>query len=237
MSVFLKPICQAHIRQQHDFQVPPAGKSYVQVCVLLSAPARSASEVITTEMQYEYHNMYLHQARIANQIEVYQDFHPLVMFTDVDPGAQFENPFTGNDRFVVYEDGGRPFDIQLALGWQPTCGTVRRIAGQMLEALAYLFSKKVVHRKLQLGTVVFNPVTSDVKLISLGEAKYIEALDYENKMSEFERDWQGASDGIGSKRRAHSRGVSPPAPCPILSLKNSKLYVHPSIRQVSQHCR
>ena len=94
------------------------------------------------------------------------------MFSDIDEHTACENPFTGNDRFVVYEDGGRPLDIQLDSGWKPSCAVVKHIARQLVEVLAYLFSKKVVHRKLEPGSVVFEPATSQVKLISLGESKY-----------------------------------------------------------------
>jgi serine/threonine protein kinase len=157
------------------------------------------------------------------------------MFTDADQGV--EDPFTGNDRFVVYEDGGRPFDIHLARGWQPSCAIVKRVAEQLLEALAYLRMKKVVHRKLQLATVVLNPETTDVKLISLGGAKYIEHLDYEKQVLDFEIEWQGLSPKIGVKRGASSRGVSPPAaPQPTLSnvSKDSSItFQHPEITCVT----
>jgi serine/threonine protein kinase len=114
---------------------------------------------------------YLRHPGIANEIDEYQDFHPLVMFSDIDEHTARENPFTGNDRFVVYEDGGRPLDIQLDNGWRPSCTVVKSMARQLVEVLAYLFSKKVVHRKLEPGSVVLDAATGHVKLISLGEAK------------------------------------------------------------------
>jgi hypothetical protein len=171
---------------------------------------------------------YLQHPRIANEIEDYQDFHPLVMFTEIDQSSESENPFTGNDRFVIYEDGGRPMDILLTqCGWRPSVEIVKRITAQLLEALAYLFSKRVVHRKLELGSVVFSLQTLNVKLISLGEAKYIEPLDYEKKVSDFEREWHWSSDQVGRKRS--TRSASPP-PRPQLSLPNSIMCMHPSLR-------
>ena len=152
------------------------------------------------------------------------------MFSELSPES--ENPFTGNDRFVIYEDGGRPMDILLTqFGWRPTVGIVKRIAGQLLEALAYLLSKRIVHRKLELGSVVFSLQTNDVKLISLGEAKYIEPLDYENQFSNFERAWHWSSHQVGRKRSVHTRSPSPP-PKPQLSLSNSIMCMHPSLRCV-----
>jgi serine/threonine protein kinase len=154
------------------------------------------------------------------------------MFTDFEKVPESENPFTGNDRFVIYEDGGRPMDILLTQrAWCPTVEIVKRIAGQLLEALAYLFSKRVVHRRLELGSIVFSLDTHDLKLISLGEAKYIEPLDYEDAFSDFERQWQFASAQAGSERSAHLRNASPPPdPHPDLSLLDSILCLHPSIR-------
>lgn len=218
---------QTDVRQQHDLQIPSAGKSHVQVAGIAT---KNALLLLTS-------HRYLQHVRIANQIQEFQDFHPLVMFTDTEQGSLVENPFTGNDRFVVYEDGGRPLGIQLALGWRPTCSVVRRIAGQLLEVLAYLRAKKVVHRKLEMGSVVSDTATNDIKLISLGEAKYIEPLDYESQVLAFEREWLGHSVAreIGSKRTAHGRASSPPAPHPNLSshtsdADQSMLYVHPALR-------
>ena len=59
------------------------------------------------------------------------------MVTDKDRVSKLENPFTGNDRFVFYEDGGRPLDIQLQLGWRPTLEAVWKIARQLVEVLSY----------------------------------------------------------------------------------------------------
>jgi hypothetical protein len=170
---------------------------------------------------------YLHHPRIANEIEEHQDFHPLVMFTDQDEHSNQINPFTGNDRFVVYEDGGRPMDIHLKNGWRPSCASVTRIASQLVEVLGYLFSKRVVHRKLELGSVALNPESCDIKLLWLGEAKYIERLDYEHKISEFKQDysnydaaiselkqvWQGVP-AVASSTSHHSKRKSSPSPPP-----------------------
>jgi serine/threonine protein kinase len=158
------------------------------------------------------------------------------MFTDYEPSLASENPFTGNDRFVIYEDGGRPMDILLTqFNWRPTVEIVKRIAGQLLEVLAYLFSKRVVHRRLELGSVVFSLDTHDVKLISLGEAKYIEPLDYENRVTDFEREWLGARAQAGGKGPSHHHPRTdspPPKPHPDLSLVNSITCMHPSLRCV-----
>lgn len=160
---------------------------------------------------------YLQHAGIANEIVEYRDFHPLVMFTDLDPSTNSDNPFTGNDRFVVYEDGGRPIDIHLETGWRPSRSVVRQIARQLVEVLAYLSSKQVVHRKLGLGSVVLNVVTKEVKLISLGAAKYIGSLDYESTVTDFARDWQALSvDRTQARGDSHSRNHSP-TPQPNLS--------------------
>ncbi len=180
---------------------------------------------------------YLRHPRIANEIEEFQDFHSLVMFTDLEGQVSWrENPFTGNDRFVVYEDGGRPIDVQLATDWRPTCAVVRQIASQLVEALAYLFSKKVVHRKLELGSVVLNRASNDIKLISLGEAKYIEPLDYEQKISEFKREWQGVPAAAGAAvHHSHSSAPPPRNPTTDLSLDKaaSTSCAHPSLRYVT----
>jgi hypothetical protein len=127
------------------------------------------------------------------------------MFTDLDPVTRCDTPFTGNDRFVFYEDGGRPVDIQLQNGWRPCLLQTERIAKQLLEVLDYLRMKNVVHRKLSLGTVVCNPLRCDIKLVSLGDAKFVGALDYEQAAQEFARQWQGdksvgASAAGGGKR-------------------------------------
>ena len=125
------------------------------------------------------------------------------MVTDLDPVSKAENPFTGNDRFVFYEDGGRPMDIQLQAGWRPTLAAVEKIARQLLEVLSYLLVKKVVHRTLSLGTIVRNE-HDDVKLISLGHSKYIGKLDYEEKVQRFSQEWKGVlDDGAGRDRTSH----------------------------------
>jgi hypothetical protein len=153
----------------------------------------------------------------------------LVMFSDLD-ATGIENPLSGNDRFVIYEDGGRPLDVQLASDWRPSCAVVLCIAKQLVEVLAYLFAKKVVHRKLQLGSVVLNRDTNDIKLISLGDAKYIEPLDYERTISEFKREWLGVprASSPGTQRPA----TPPPNPTTDLSLNrtSSMSCAHPSLR-------
>jgi serine/threonine protein kinase len=150
------------------------------------------------------------------------------MVTDLDPVSKAENPFTGNDRFVFYEDGGRPMDIQLQAGWRPTLAAVENIARQLVEVLSYLRVKKVVHRKLSLGTIVRNE-HDDVKLISLGEAKYIGKLDYEGKVQAFAHKWKGVpDDDAGRHRTSHS----PPRPSAQTQNKTTKKYdcAHPASR-------
>lgn len=131
------------------------------------------------------------------------------MVTDLDPATRIDSPFTGNDRFVFYEDGGRPVDIQLLGGWRPSLLQVERIAKQLLEVLDYLRVKNVVHRKLSLGTVVCNPQRCDIKLVSLGDAKFVGALDYEQAAQEFAEQWQGdrslGASAAGAGVRSGSR--------------------------------
>ncbi len=151
------------------------------------------------------------------------------MLTDRDRLSKLDNPFTGNDRFVFYEDGGRPLDIQLQLGWRPTLAAVEKIARQLVEALSYLRLKEVVHRKLSLGTIVRNQ-HDDIKLISLGETKYIGSLGYEEKVEAFAREWMGAVDDARA-RNSHSASSPPRAPVPT-SNKVTKKYdcAHPLAR-------
>lgn len=142
---------------------------------------------------------YLNHPRIANEIPSYKDFHPLVMVTDHDPDTGFDCPFTGNDRFVFYEDGGRPIDIQLQSGWRPELRFVHKMLQQLVEVLDYLRMKHVVHRKLSLATVVCGH-QCDIKLISLGDAKYVGQLDYEQMAQDFAIQWQGVLSTSASTR-------------------------------------
>ena len=172
---------------------------------------------------------YLHHACIANEKPEFRDYHPLVMVTDKDHLSKLENPFTGNDRFVFYEDGGRPLDIQLQLGWRPTLAAVEKIARQLVEVLSYLRLKEVVHRKLGLGTIVRNQ-QDDIKLISLGETKYIGSLGYEAQVDAFAREWMGAVDDA-TARSSHSAS-SPPRALVPRSNKSTRKYdcAHPLSR-------
>ena len=142
------------------------------------------------------------------------------MVTDKDRVSKLENPFTGNDRFVFYEDGGRPLDIQLQLGWRPTLEAVWKIARQLVEVLFYLRMKEVVHRKLSLGTIVRNQ-QDDIKLISLGETKYIGSLGYEAHVDAFAREWMGAVDGV-TARSSHSASSPPRALAPTSNKATKK---------------
>jgi hypothetical protein len=144
---------------------------------------------------------YLNHPHIANEMRGFKDFHPLVMVTDFDPATGTDSPFTGNDRFVFYEDGGRPMDIQLQAGWRPTLAVVHQIARQLVDVLDYFRMKKVVHRKLSLGTVVCDR-ENNIKIISLGDAKFVGQLDYEQTVQEFTTQWQGvgASSCSGSRK-------------------------------------
>ena len=175
---------------------------------------------------------YLHHSRIANEIPEFRDYHPIVMITHKDPIAQSDNPFTGNDRFVFYEDGGRPIDIQLQNGWRPTLEAVENIARQLLDVLSYLRMKNVVHRKLSLGTIVRNQ-QDDVKLISLGDAKYIGKLDYEEKVHLFTQYWTGHESVLRDDKGRSAHSSSPPvAPKAQTRNKVTKKYdcAHPDSR-------
>ena len=176
---------------------------------------------------------YLSHRCIANEIAEFRDFHLLVMVTDKHPISKLDNPFTGNDRFVFYEDGGRPIDIQLQCGWRPTLEAVEKIAKQLLEVLCYLQMKNVVHRKLSLGTIVRNE-QDDIKLISLGDTKYIGNLDYEEKAQRFAVEWAGALDPAAG---GHSQSTSPlPRTSDEMKNKATKKYDcdHPDL--VSRCC-
>jgi hypothetical protein len=215
-STFLIPSAQTHLSKQRHVQVPASGKSHVR----LRGPSHVEFLRLVTLTLTRF--AYLHHARIANEIPEFRDFHPLVMHTDYDASTRCDSPFTGNDRFVIYEDGGRPIDIQLSAGWRPNLAAVARIAQQLLELLAYLHTKQVVHRKLSLGTVVRNE-RDDIKLISLGEAKYVGPLDYEDHVEAFIEQWQGARDAVGASS-CTSSSSPPPRQTPETKNKTTKKY-------------
>jgi hypothetical protein len=142
-----------------------------------------------------------------------------------------------NDRFIVYEDGGRPLDVQFfhELSPQPTSDDMLHIARDLLEALVYLFDKHVVHRNLNLGTVVYRRTLEGVrggaKLIALGHAKFIvKPLPHEERIEEFERcyrddDLRCMADGF-----ALDEATSPKAP--LTTFTNSDEFDHPEAKCV-----
>ncbi len=97
-------------------------------------------------------------------------------------------------------------DIQLQSGWRPELRFVHKIVQQLLEVLDYLRMKRVVHRKLSLATVVCGH-QCDIKLISLGDAKYVGQLDYEQMAQDFAIQWLGVLKTSASAR-SHSRKPS-----------------------------
>jgi hypothetical protein len=85
-----------------------------------------------------------------------------------------------NERFIAYENGGRPLEVQFFKDNSPppSIPLILHIAQDLLQALIFLFDKRVVHRNLNLGTVVFSEA-GGAKLIALGSAKYMNHLPYE----------------------------------------------------------
>ena len=70
-------------------------------------------------------------------------------------------------RFIVYEDGGRPLEVlYFKSGNKVALAELLHIARDLLEALIYLLDRRVVHRNLNPGTVVYR-ADSGVKLIAL----------------------------------------------------------------------
>lgn len=92
-----------------------------------------------------------------------------------------------NERFIAYENGGRPLEVQFFKDNPPppSIPLILHIAQDLLQALIFLFDKRVVHRNLNLGTVVFSEA-GGAKLIALGSAKYINHLPYEERIRCFE---------------------------------------------------
>ena len=132
-----------------------------------------------------------------------------------------------NERFIAYQDGGRPLQVQFFDKSSPTpsLSVILRIAQDLLQALIFLYDKRVVHRNLNLGTVVFLPC-SGAKLIALGCAKYINPLPYEDRIRDFEG---GSSTPVQQHdKTAALRGIgSPPPPTTTF---NPEQFVHPSLR-------
>jgi hypothetical protein len=127
-----------------------------------------------------------------------------------------------NDRFIAYQDGGRPLQVQFFDNPSPPLmSVILRIAQDLLQALIFLYDKRVVHRNLNLGTVVFSDA-GGAKLIALGTAKYINHLPYEDRIRAFE--------GIPRQQPGSFalRGIGSPPP-PTTTYKPEQ-FVHPSLR-------
>ena len=129
-----------------------------------------------------------------------------------------------NERFIAYQDGGRPLQVQFFDNSSPPSPSViLRIAQDLLQALIFLHDKRVVHRNLNLGTVVFSDA-GGAKLIALGSAKYINPLPYEERVRAFEVCPQQQQHGT----TVALRGIgSPPPPT---STHKPEEFVHPSLR-------
>ncbi len=123
-------------------------------------------------------------------------FSPLVLWR-VGNNACFEN-----DRFIVYEDGGRPLEfLYFKSNNNVEPAQLLHIARDLLEALIYLLDKRVVHRSLNPGTVVYR-ADSGVKLIALGHAKCIQdQLPYEERIKQFEEDLK--KSGLNHAQQQH----------------------------------
>jgi serine/threonine protein kinase len=144
-----------------------------------------------------------------------------------------------NERFIAYENGGRPLEVQFFKDNSPppSIPLILHIAQDLLQALIFLFDKRVVHRNLNLGTVVFSEA-GGAKLIALGSAKYINHLPYEERIRCFE----GSSAPPQQQDRADAlRGVK----CGVGSSENDppttktkpEYFVHPEReRRVTSIC-
>lgn len=140
-----------------------------------------------------------------------------------------------NDRFIVYEDGGRPLDVQFfdKMSPQPTSEDILHIAQDLLEALVYLFDKYVVHRNLNLGTVVYRPqdgiARGGAKVIALGHAKFIaKPLPHEERIEEFERSYRDDDLRCLPDGFALDEATSPKAP--PTTFTNPDEFDHPEAR-------
>ncbi len=155
-----------------------------------------------------------------------------------------------NERFIAYENGGRPLEVQFFKDNPPppSIPLILHIAQDLLQALIFLFDKRVVHRNLNLGTVVFSEA-GGAKLIALGSAKYINHLPYEERIRCFEGSsappqQQGRAEGAPPQQRDRAdalRGVD----CGVGSSENDppttktkpEYFVHPEReRQVTRIC-
>lgn len=94
-----------------------------------------------------------------------------------------------NERFIAYQDGGRPLEVQFFSkdAQAPLPSVLLRIAQDLLQALIFLYNKRVVHRNLNLGTIVYSEA-GGAKLVALGSAKYIDRLPYEDRIRHFEEE-------------------------------------------------
>ena len=118
-----------------------------------------------------------------------------------------------NERFIAYQDGGRPLEVQFFSkdAEAPSPSVLLRIAQDLLQALIFLYDKRVVHRNLNLGTVVYSEA-GGAKLIALGSAKYIDRLPYEDRIRHFEEEVCGFASPQKHDGTRVFRGLGTPPP-------------------------
>jgi hypothetical protein len=171
---------------------------------------------------------YLNDSQRIAVEHLHGGFSPLVLWR-VGSDACFEN-----DRFIVYEDGGRPLEVlYFKSGNKVALAELLHIARDLLEALIYLLDKRVVHRNLNPGTVVYRADTG-VKLIALGHAKCIkEQLPYEERIKRFEEDLR--SSGLQQRLEYVAQFTHPlyfVTLCSVTALMNESIAVQRRIRRL-----
>jgi serine/threonine protein kinase len=140
-----------------------------------------------------------------------------------------------NDRFIAYQDGGRPLEVQFFIQkLQFEELDLLKIAQDLLKALIYLNRKRVVHRNLNLGTVVYSK-QGGAKLIALGHAKYIDRpLPYEDRIRSFEVDVCGCESSLldSSLQQSSSMLTAPVHASPMPPTTNTEPddFVHPAAK-------
>ncbi len=140
-----------------------------------------------------------------------------------------------NERFMAYQDGGRPLEVQFFSKGAPSPPprVILRIAQELVQALIFLIDKRVVHRSLNLGTVVFSE-PGGVKLIALGSAKYIDRLPYEDRIRHFEVNICGVTSPQQHDRTVAFNVFGSPRP-PTTAAKQQD-FVHPQAKCVISVC-
>jgi hypothetical protein len=159
-------------------------------------------------------------------------FSPLVLWR-INP-ANSQDRFQ-NDRFIAYQDGGRPLEVQFFNQKLPFEELdLLKIAQDLLKALIYLNRKRVVHRNLNLGTVVYSK-PGGAKLIALGHAKYIDRpLPYEDRIRSFEVDVCRCESSLldSSPQQSSSMLIAPvhASPFPPTTKTKPEDFVHPAAK-------